>query len=63
MASGSSATARVSGVEFYRMGQTNFAGRYPMHWHLLGNTGSGGGAQRGPSVLPLRAPLLTPSDR
>jgi G8 domain len=27
----------VSGVEFYRMGQTNVLGRYPMHFHLLGN--------------------------
>lgn len=27
----------VEGVELYRMGQTNFLGRYPMHFHLLGN--------------------------
>jgi G8 domain len=27
----------VQGVEFYRMGQTNVLGRYPMHFHLLGN--------------------------
>jgi G8 domain len=27
----------VEGVEFYRMGQTNVLGRYPMHFHLLGN--------------------------
>ena len=27
----------VSGVEFYRMGQTNVLGRYPIHFHLLGN--------------------------
>ncbi|KAJ8602815.1 hypothetical protein CTAYLR_002589 [Chrysophaeum taylorii] len=26
--------ARISGVEFYRMGQTNQLGRYPVHWHL-----------------------------
>jgi G8 domain len=27
----------VEGVEFFRMGQTNVLGRYPMHFHLLGN--------------------------
>ena len=27
----------VSGVEFYRMGQTNVLGRYPIHFHLLGS--------------------------
>lgn len=27
----------VQGVEFYRMGQTNVLGRYPMHFHLLGS--------------------------
>jgi G8 domain len=27
----------VQGVEFYRMGQTNVLGRYPLHFHLLGN--------------------------
>jgi hypothetical protein len=27
----------VQGVELYRMGQTNVIGRYPMHFHLLGN--------------------------
>jgi G8 domain len=27
----------VEGVEFYRMGQTNVLGRYPIHFHLLGN--------------------------
>jgi hypothetical protein len=26
----------VEGVELYRMGQTNVMGRYPMHFHLLG---------------------------
>jgi hypothetical protein len=28
---------RVEGVQLYRMGQTNVLGRYPMHFHLLGN--------------------------
>jgi G8 domain len=28
---------QVEGVEFYRMGQTNVKGRYPFHFHLLGN--------------------------
>ena len=28
----------VEGVELYRMGQTNFLGRYPMHFHLLQNS-------------------------
>jgi len=27
----------VEGVELYRMGQTNVLGRYPMHFHLLGD--------------------------
>jgi hypothetical protein len=27
----------VEGVELYRMGQTNVMGRYPMHFHLLGD--------------------------
>lgn len=27
----------VEGVELYRVGQTNVMGRYPMHFHLLGN--------------------------
>ena len=34
---GETGEARVTGVEFYRMGQTNFLGRYPIHWHLAGN--------------------------
>ena len=34
------ASGRVSGAEFYRMGQTNENGRYPMHLHLLGAAGS-----------------------
>ena len=27
----------VEGVELFRVGQTNVLGRYPMHWHLLGD--------------------------
>ena len=27
----------MEGVELYRMGQTNVLGRYPFHWHMLGN--------------------------
>ena len=32
--------ARMSGVELYRMGQKAVLGRYPFHWHLLGENGS-----------------------
>lgn len=28
---------QVSGVEFQRMGQRGFSGRYPMHWHQAGD--------------------------
>lgn len=28
---------RFSGVELYRMGQTDSLGRYPFHWHIAGN--------------------------
>eukprot|EP01087_Luapelamoeba_hula_P000813 TRINITY_DN105_c0_g1_i5.p1 TRINITY_DN105_c0_g1~~TRINITY_DN105_c0_g1_i5.p1 ORF type:complete len:1108 (+),score=125.47 TRINITY_DN105_c0_g1_i5:207-3530(+) len=35
---GSSASGRFSGLEMYRMGQTNQLGRYPLHFHLIGNT-------------------------
>jgi hypothetical protein len=28
----------VEGVELYRMGQTNFLGRYPIHFHILGDS-------------------------
>jgi len=35
-----SASARLSGAEFYRMGQTNLNGRYPVHFHLLGAAGA-----------------------
>jgi len=31
----------VEGVELFRMGQTNVLGRYPMHFHMLGNDCSG----------------------
>ena len=34
------AAARVSGAEFYRMGQANTDGRYPVHLHLLGAAGA-----------------------
>ena len=37
LVSGDSAVARVAGVELYRMGQTNVLGRYPMHFHLMGD--------------------------
>ncbi|KAL1498565.1 hypothetical protein AB1Y20_013884 [Prymnesium parvum] len=39
MVSGTAATGRVSGVELYRMGQTNVLGRYPMHFHMMGEEG------------------------
>jgi len=32
---GTAASGRFSGVELYRMGQTNVLGRYPLHWHLV----------------------------
>jgi cell migration-inducing and hyaluronan-binding protein len=31
-------TMKVSGVEFYRMGQHESLARYPIHWHLVGDT-------------------------
>jgi len=31
----------VEGVQLYRMGQTNVLGRYPFHFHLLGNSCQG----------------------
>lgn len=38
--------ARVSGVEFFRMGQMGLPGRYPLHWHLVDrNAPSGTGGQ------------------
>jgi hypothetical protein len=30
---------RASGVELYHMGQTNILGKYPFHFHLLGDNG------------------------
>lgn len=32
---GNPSVARMSGVEFFRMGQRGRAGRYPLHWHLV----------------------------
>jgi len=32
---------RFSNVEFYRMGQKQRIGRYPIHWHMLGDDGAG----------------------
>ncbi len=29
---------RISGVEFYRMGQNNTMARYPLHFHLMGSS-------------------------
>ncbi|KAI9015919.1 G8 domain-containing protein [Hyaloraphidium curvatum] len=37
LVTGTRASALVSGVELYRMGQTNVLGRYPMHFHLMGS--------------------------
>jgi cell migration-inducing and hyaluronan-binding protein len=31
-------TMKVSGVEFFRMGQHENLARYPIHWHLVGDT-------------------------
>ncbi|MEO1307727.1 MAG: hypothetical protein AAFV38_07285, partial [Pseudomonadota bacterium] len=31
------AEQHISGVEFYRMGQEDILGRYPIHWHMLGD--------------------------
>jgi hypothetical protein len=33
------ATGRLSGVQLYRMGQTNVKGRYPIHFHQVGEGG------------------------
>jgi len=40
MIDGPSATGRISGIELFRMGQTNLIGRYSIHFHLLGNGGA-----------------------
>ncbi len=37
MVMGTGSRAYVEGVEFYRMGQAGKTGRYPMHWHLMGD--------------------------
>ncbi|MBY0456011.1 MAG: G8 domain-containing protein, partial [Gemmataceae bacterium] len=34
-------TARVEGVEFFRMGQRGHKARYPLHWHLVDREGDG----------------------
>lgn len=31
----------ASGIELYNMGQKAVLGRYPFHWHMLGNVGDG----------------------
>lgn len=33
--------AQIDSVEFFRMGQAGIMARYPFHWHLLGDEGSG----------------------
>ena len=35
------AKAKISGVEFARMGQRGIKGRYPFHWHLAGDLTNG----------------------
>ena len=37
---GDSSTAKISSVEFHRMGRTNEVGRYPVHLHMLGTGGN-----------------------
>lgn len=37
MVHGSSASGRFSGVEMFRVGQTNVLGHYPIHFHLVGD--------------------------
>ncbi|KAI9034510.1 G8 domain-containing protein [Hyaloraphidium curvatum] len=37
LVTGTAASANVSGVELYRMGQTNVLGRYPLHFHMMGS--------------------------
>ncbi len=36
-----SSMAYISGIELYNMGQKSKLGRYPFHWHMLGNVGAG----------------------
>ena len=45
-ASGAQAVARLAGVELRRVGQTNVLGRYPVHYHLMGDVAAAGGAPR-----------------
>jgi cell migration-inducing and hyaluronan-binding protein len=47
---GEAATARVAGVEFYRMGQTNVMGRYPLHFHRMKDAGGKRSYMRDSSV-------------
>ncbi|MET1412068.1 G8 domain-containing protein [Roseibium sp. HPY-6] len=35
------AEMHVSGAEFTKMGQEGIVGRYPAHWHMLGDAGAG----------------------
>ncbi|MEO9652249.1 MAG: G8 domain-containing protein [Roseobacter sp.] len=35
------AEMHISGAEFANMGQEGILGKYPVHWHLLGDTGAG----------------------
>ena len=37
MAAGAGSALRLSGIELFRMGQTNIKGRYPFHLHLVGD--------------------------
>jgi cell migration-inducing and hyaluronan-binding protein len=37
MVMGAGSRAFVEGVEFYRMGQAGKTGRYPIHWHMMGD--------------------------
>lgn len=41
LATGSTAIMRLSGVELRRAGQTNRLGRYPLHFHLMGDATAG----------------------
>lgn len=37
----SGAEQHISGVEYFRMGQEDLLGRYPIHWHMLGDGAEG----------------------
>jgi len=43
---GASAVAHIAGVELFRVGQTNVLGRYPLHFHLMGDTRTSDGGGR-----------------